>query len=128
MIGEKKILVVDDEKHMVRLMEYNLKKQGYSVDTAFNGMDAMHKVEEKKPDLILLDIKMPVMNGFEVCVKLKENPETRNIPIIIVSVIADKEEIASLEVASHIAKPFDPVELVNEVKLAFAQRNGGSSQ
>jgi CheY-like chemotaxis protein len=113
---------------MVRLMEYNLKKEGYFVDTAFNGLEAIHKVKEKKPDLILLDIKMPVMNGYEVAVKLKENPETCNIPIIIVSVIAEKEEIASLQITSHIAKPFDPLKLVNEVKMAFKQKKGGASQ
>lgn len=118
-MGNEKILVVDDEKHMVRLMEYNLKKQGYCVDTAYNGLEALEKVEANKPDLILLDIKMPVMNGIEVCVKLKKNPETRNIPVIIVSVIADKEEITSLEVTSHITKPFDPEKLINEVKLTL---------
>jgi CheY-like chemotaxis protein len=124
----RNILVVDDEQHMVRLMEYNLKKEGYIVDKAFNGLEAIQKVEEKKPDLILLDIKMPVMNGYEVAVKLKENPETSNIPIIIVSVIADREEIASLQVTSHLAKPFDPIKLVNEVKMAFKQGKGGDPQ
>ncbi len=120
----KKILVVDDEKHMVRLMEYNLKKQGYCVDTAYNGLEALEKVETNKPDLILLDIKMPVMNGIEVCVKLKKNPETRNIPVIVVSVLADNEEIVSLGVRSTIAKPFAPERLLNEVKLALARKNG----
>ena len=123
----KNILVVDDEKHMVRLMEYNLRKQGYCVDTAYNGLEALAKVETNKPDLILLDIKMPVMNGIEVCVRLKQNPETKNIPVIIVSVIADNEEITSLEVTSHITKPFDPEKLLNEVKLTLCMGKGKPS-
>jgi CheY-like chemotaxis protein len=120
----KKILVVDDEKHMVRLMEYNLKKQGYSVSTACNGLEALDKANKIKPDLILLDIKMPVMNGIEVCVRLKQNPETKNIPVIVVSVLADDEEVVSLGVRSAIPKPFAPERLLNEVKLALAGKNG----
>jgi len=126
-VESKNILVVDDEKHMVRLMEYNLRKQGYCVDTAYNGLEALAKVETNKPDLILLDIKMPVMNGIEVCVRLKQNPETKNIPVIIVSVIADNEEITSLEVTSHITKPFDPEKLLNEVKLTLCMGKGKPS-
>jgi len=120
----KKILVVDDEKHMVRLMEYNLRKEGYLVDSAYNGLEALDKVGSNQPDLILLDIKMPVMNGIEVCVRLKQNPETKNIPVIVVSVLADNEEIVSLGVRSAIPKPFDPERLLNEVKLALAGKNG----
>ena len=119
----KKILVVDDEKNLVRLVEYNLKKQGYSIDVAFNGLEALQKVENNKPDLILLDIKMPVMNGIEVCVRLKQNPETSSIPVIVVSVLADNEEVLSLGVRSTITKPFDPEQLLKEVKSALDGKN-----
>jgi len=112
----QKILVVDDEKHIVQLMEYNLKKQGYSVDTAFNGLDALHKINNNKPDLILLDIKMPVMNGYEVCLQLKKKEETRDIPIIVVSVLADSDQVEALGVESQIIKPFDPGRLIDAVK------------
>jgi len=120
----KRILVVDDERNLVRLMEYNLKKHGYSIDTAFNGLEALQKVENNKPDLILLDIKMPVMNGIEVCVRLKQNPETSSIPVIVVSVLADNEEVISLGVRSSITKPFDPEHLLKEVKLILGGENG----
>jgi CheY-like chemotaxis protein len=128
MIDNKHILVVDDEQHMTRLMAYNLRKEGYEVNTASNGVEALRHVEEKKPDLILLDIKMPVMNGYEVCVKLKERPETRNIPVIVVSVLADQEEIASLEVNARVAKPFDPVKLVDEVRSILNTQKAGGGQ
>ena len=117
--------MVDDEKHMVRLMEYSLKKRGYLVDTAFNGAEALEKVNVDKPDLILLDIKMPVMNGYEVCLHLKKNPETKNIPVIIVSIFADNGETASLEVAGRIVKPFDPGKLVKQVELTLCGQSVG---
>jgi CheY-like chemotaxis protein len=124
-MGQKKILVVDDEEHMLRFMEYNLKKRGYSIDLARNGLEALQKVEENMPDLILLDIKMPVMNGYEACLQLKKNPRTQNIPVIIVSVMADSEEALSLRVKSYIPKPFNSEKLLDEVKHILGEGQSG---
>lgn len=115
----KKVLVVDDEKNMQRFMVYNLVKQDYIVETAGNGKEALEKAESFKPDLILLDIKMPVMNGYEACLQLKKNPATRHIPVIIVSIIADTDEALSLKVKSYISKPFDSGKLLDEVRAAL---------
>ena len=117
----KKILVVDDERYMVRLVEYNLKKSGYEVVTASDGVEAMEKISEGRPDLILLDIKMPRMDGYEVCKMLKQKKETRDIPVIIVSIISDREQAMAMGARSYIMKPFSPSVLLEEVKLALGR-------
>jgi len=111
-----KVLVVDDEIHMVRLMEYTLLRNGYQVLTAFNGVEAVSKVNSCRPDLILLDIRMPAMDGFEVCKVLKDAPSTRDIPIIIVSIIADKDKAEIMGASSYILKPFSPQALIAEIQ------------
>lgn len=78
----KKILAVDDEKHIVRLVQVNLERQGYEVVTASDGKEALEKVEEENPDLVVLDVMMPYMDGFEVLQNLRRNPSTREIPVI----------------------------------------------
>ncbi|HIE08638.1 MAG TPA: response regulator, partial [Armatimonadetes bacterium] len=77
----KKILVVDDEKHIVRLVQVNLERAGYEVITAYDGDEALKKVKEERPDLIVLDVMMPKMDGFEVMKHLKADPTTRDIPV-----------------------------------------------
>lgn len=111
-----KVLVVDDEEHMVRLMEYNLLRNGYQVFTAFNGVEAIKKVNNCRPDLVLLDIRMPTMDGYEVCKVLKDSPSTRDIPIIIVSIIADKDKAEIMGASSYIMKPFSPQVLIAEIQ------------
>jgi two-component system alkaline phosphatase synthesis response regulator PhoP len=118
----KKILVVDDEEHMLRFMEYNLKSQGYEVELAHNGLEALERAAKSPPDLILLDIKMPVMNGYEACLQLKRNPATSRIPVIIVSVMADGEEALALNVKSYMSKPFDSEKLLEEVKRVLSEQ------
>src|SRR5215208_6989007 len=81
----KKILAVDDERHIVRLVEVNLARAGYNVVTAFDGREALQKVEAEKPDLVVLDVMMPFMDGFEVLRNLKANPETADIPVIMLT-------------------------------------------
>ncbi len=80
-----KILVVDDEPHMVEMMKLRLESKGYSVISAVNGEDCLEKAEKERPDLILLDILLPGVSGFEVAKRLKANELTKDIPIIIVA-------------------------------------------
>jgi len=117
----KKILAVDDERHMLRLIEYNLSSSGYEVVTASNGSEALEKALNEKPDLILLDIKMPGMDGYEVCRELKNNPATSQIPIIFVSVMADDEKTKALGASSYILKPFSPDVLLKEIREVMGE-------
>lgn len=108
------ILVVDDEDLNLRLIEALLNPQGYNVVLARDGEDALHKVKETPPDVILLDIMMPRMNGFEVARKLREDEATRVVPIVMVTALQDVEDrVRALEVGADdfLTKPVDRMEL-----------------
>ena len=84
---QAKILVVDDELKNVKLLEALLLPRGYAVVKAYNGEEALQQVQQEQPDLILLDVMMPLLDGFEVCKRLKENDETRLIPVVIMTAL-----------------------------------------
>ncbi len=113
------ILVVDDDQRNVRLMESILRTQGYHVLRAFNGEEALRVVESDRPDLILLDVMMPKMSGFEVCQRLKGRYETRLLPIIIVTALNSLEDkVQALEIGADdfLSKPINKVELLAKVR------------
>ena len=87
----EKILIVDDEEANLRLLTQWLVPLGYDIELASNGEEAVRKARDKSPDLIILDIMMPVMDGYEACGIIKAAPETKNIPIIMVTALHDKE-------------------------------------
>lgn len=87
-----KILLVDDDLLLVRMYQRKLENDGYIVTTASNGIDALQKLFEFSPDLILLDIMMPKMNGLEVLTKIKENPQTKDIPVIMLTNVGGSDE------------------------------------
>jgi two-component system, OmpR family, alkaline phosphatase synthesis response regulator PhoP len=115
----KKILLADDEMDIKTIVEMFLESQGYEVATAYDGLDALDKVKTEKPDLILLDVMMPMIDGFEVAKRLKADPETKNIPIIMLSAAGQKEAVQrGLDAGAidYIVKPFEPVELGNKIE------------
>ncbi|MCX7833127.1 MAG: response regulator transcription factor [Ignavibacteria bacterium] len=115
-----KILVVDDEKDIVDILKYNLLQQKeFEVLTAYNGRDAIKIAQEEKPDLILLDIMMPELNGFDVCKKLKSSPVTADIPVIFLTAKENEiDEIIGLELGAddYIQKPLSPRKIIARVK------------
>ena len=111
-----KILVVDDEASIVTMLAYNLKKEGYDVVTAEDGEVALEKFESENPDLLLLDIMMPKMDGYEVCRKIREKT---NVPIIMLTARADEvDKVVGLEMGAddYVTKPFGNRELIARVK------------
>lgn len=111
-----KILVVDDEVSIVTMLAYNLKKEGYDVVTAEDGEVALEKFESENPDLLLLDIMMPKMDGYEVCRKIREKS---NVPIIMLTARADEvDKVVGLEMGAddYVTKPFGNRELIARVK------------
>lgn len=125
----KKILAVDDEKHIVRLVQANLDRAGYEVVTAFDGKEALQKVAEENPDLIVLDVMMPYMDGFEVLQNLRRNPSTRDIPVIMLTAKAQDADVFKgwqSGVDCYLTKPFNPMELLSFVKRIFDSMDGGA--
>lgn len=115
----QRILIVDDEETNLKLIIAMLKRYGYIFETAADGAEALVKTKSYKPDLILLDIIMPEMDGYETCKRLKENPETRHIPVVMVTVLADREaKIKGLEAGANdfLTKPVDTSELTIRTK------------
>src|ERR1041384_518089 len=127
----KKILAVDDERHIVRLVEVNRARAGYQVVTAFDGREALTKVESEKPDLVVLDVMMPYMDGFEVLRNLKANPVTAEIPVIMLTAKAQDADVFrgwQSGVDCYLTKPFNPMELLTFVKRIFdSQSQSGAS-
>ncbi|MBD2181415.1 response regulator [Planktothrix sp. FACHB-1355] len=117
----KTILVVDDDAHIRELLRQELENDGYEVKEAKDGIDAITQVKNTKPDLILLDVMMPQIGGFDVAAVLKNDPETMAIPIIILSIIQDKERGYRLGIDRYLKKPIDREELLNEIGVLIAQ-------
>lgn len=113
-----KILIADDEPDIVRLLEFVLRRKGFDVISVHNGEAVVGLAEEEMPDLILLDVLMPVVDGLEVCRRLKKNSKIRGIPVAMLSAKSQKTEIKEgLEMGAveYICKPFDPKEMVARV-------------
>jgi two-component system, OmpR family, alkaline phosphatase synthesis response regulator PhoP len=114
-----KILVVDDETYIVELVKFNLEKEGFQVIVAYDGQSALDMVKSEKPDLILLDIMLPNMDGLEVCRTLKQDTLYHFIPIIMLTArVEELDTVLGLELGAddYIKKPFSPRELVARVK------------
>ena len=120
----KKVLIVDDEENIVISMEFLIKQAGYELQIARNGEEALDKVGSFDPDLILLDVMMPNINGFEVCRRIRENPAWQAIKIIMLTAKGREVEVAkglALGVNSYIIKPFSTKELMAEVKRILGE-------
>lgn len=120
-----KILVVDDEADLVSTVQCRLEWCKFEVVTAFNGEEGLEKAANEKPDLILLDIDMPVMNGHEMLDHLRNRPGLKNIPVIMCTALCEAEDIAkasSLGVVDYIAKPFDFAELVEKISNVLGNK------
>ncbi len=114
-----KVLVAEDEKDIRRLIVFTLERAGYEILEASNGREAYQLAVENQPQLILLDVMMPFMNGYEVCKKLRAVPELKNTPIILLSAKAQNYEIGEglqAGATDYLVKPFIPRELAAKVK------------
>lgn len=114
-----RVLVVEDEHDVAELLRYNLTKEGYEVSVVGNGADALKGAREIKPEVILLDIMVPQLNGWEVCRRLKQNPETRSIPVIMVTGrVEEGDKVLGFEMGAddYVTKPFSPRELVARIR------------
>jgi CheY-like chemotaxis protein len=114
------IMVVDDEPDIVFIVKAMLKREGYKVTEALSGEECLEKLEKEKPDLILMDVMMPGLDGWETCKKIKEGKKTKSIPVVMLTVkTGEEDKIRSFQYAhcdGHIDKPIIKEKLINTVK------------
>jgi DNA-binding response OmpR family regulator len=126
---KKKILIVDDERDIVKVLMIRLRSSGYEIATAFDGAQGVFMAHKEKPDLIILDIRMPAGDGFSVAEKLKSSSHTCDIPVIFLTGSPEKdaeERAMGLGARFYIKKPYDPEELLDAVKRALEIKSSDS--
>ncbi|MDD3654151.1 MAG: response regulator transcription factor [Desulfotomaculaceae bacterium] len=118
-----RILVVEDEKNILELVRYNLEREGHQAITALDGINGLELAQSQDPDLIVLDVMIPKMNGLEVCQKLRQGVQTKNIPIVMLSARAEElDQVRGLEMGAddYVTKPFSPRELVARINAMLS--------
>jgi len=115
----KKVLIVDDEPGIIVALQFLMEQNGYATMVAFSGEEAMEAVTQHHPDLILLDIMLPVVDGFEVCQRVRENPEWNDIRIVLVTALGSEANVTKgldLGAYAYVTKPFSNADLVAKLK------------
>jgi phosphate regulon transcriptional regulator PhoB len=123
-----KILIVDDEQDIADLVSYNLEKEGYTTIKAYDGGDVLKTVKTQKPDLLILDLMLPRMNGLDICRAIRANSETAHLPIIMLTAKADEvDKIIGLEIGAddYMTKPFSVKELIARVRTVLRRIQEG---
>ena len=129
-MSKEKILVVDDEKDIVELLQYNLEKEGYKISAVFSGEKCLENVKTELPDLMLLDLMLPEIDGLDICKFLKNNPQTSHIPIIMLTAKGEETDIVlGLELGAddYITKPFNLRELLARIKTVLCRTKNNIS-
>jgi DNA-binding response OmpR family regulator len=119
----KKVLIVDDEPSIIVAIQFLMEQSGYETIVAFSGEEAIEAVAKHHPDLVLLDIMLPVVDGFEVCQRVRENPEWKDIRIVLVTALGSEANAAkgmALGADAYIIKPFANADLIAKVKELLA--------
>ena len=118
-MDRKRILVVDDEIYIVHILEFSLTMEGYSILTASDGEEALRVIESERPDLIVLDIMMPKLDGYEVCRRLRQDEQFQELPVILLSAKGrpiDREAGLQAGADDYITKPFSPRKLLEKIR------------
>jgi DNA-binding response OmpR family regulator len=122
----KTILIVDDEPSIIVPLQFLMEQNGYETMVAFSGEEAMESINTNPPDLILLDIMLPVVDGFEVCQRVRERPELDNVRIIMITAMGSEANIAkglALGADAYVTKPFSNAAVVEKVQELLQQKN-----
>jgi two-component system, OmpR family, alkaline phosphatase synthesis response regulator PhoP len=123
-MSKGKVLVVDDEIYIVHILDFSLGMEGYEVITALDGEQALERMKAEKPDLVVLDIMMPKLDGYEVCKAIKSNPTTKQTPVILLSAKGrnvDQKLGFDVGADDYITKPFSPRKLVERINQLLGQ-------
>ena len=121
---DKKVLIADDEQNIVISLEFLMKREGYQVEVANDGEEAVRRIRASRPDLVLLDVMMPKKSGFEVCQEIRSDPEMAGVRILMLTAKGRDTEVAkglALGADAYMTKPFSTRELVDEVRSMLEQ-------
>ena len=124
-MSKGKVLVVDDEIYIVHILDFSLGMEGYEVITALDGEQALERMKSERPDLVVLDIMMPKLDGYEVCKAIKSNPSTKQTPVILLSAKGrnvDQKLGFDVGADDYITKPFSPRKLVERINQLLGQQ------
>jgi len=130
-VSKEQILIVEDDEDILQLLSYNLEGAGFETETAQNGPDGLKKAKSKRYDLIILDLMLPGMDGFDVCRELKRAQETSEIPIIMLTARSEEvDRIVGLELGAddYVVKPFSPRELILRVRAVLRRYAGEAAE
>jgi len=125
-MARERVLVVDDERDILELVKYNLDREGYHVTTVATGEDALAAARAKLPDIVILDLMLPGVDGLEVCRRLKGDPRTRHIPIVMLTAKGDEADVVTgleLGAADYVTKPFSPRVLTARIRAVLRRGN-----
>ena len=128
-MARERVLVVDDERDILELVKYNLDREGYHVTVVATGEDALAAARTKTPDIVVLDLMLPGVDGLEVCRRLKGDPKTRNIPIVMLTAKGDEADVVTgleLGASDYVTKPFSPRVLTARIRAVL--RRGGEAE
>jgi CheY-like chemotaxis protein len=120
-----RVLVVDDDPHVLQLLRVNFELEGYDVDSANNGEEALKRIAAQKPDVLVCDVMMPGMNGLEVVERVRSEPTTAKLPIVMVSAKAQQADLTAGGAAgadAYVTKPFDPQDLLDAVAKVLKRK------
>ncbi len=126
----KRVLVVEDDPALIELLRFLLEREGLDVEIAHDGLEALDRMEAWTPDLVLLDLRLPKLEGMDVLWEMRQNPKLSNTPVIIISVDSSPQTMLQgwrLGVESYFIKPFDPEELIRIVRRIISVSQSGSS-
>lgn len=121
---KRKVLIVDDEPNIVTALEFLLQRSGHEVKVATNGEEALAAIERDSPDVVLLDVMMPIKSGYEVCQRMRERPEWRHIKIVMLSAKGREAEVSkglALGADLYVTKPFSTQELIDQIEGLFEE-------
>ena len=130
-MARETILVVEDDENIQQLVGYNLAKAGFHVVYADNGEQALSLIKREKPELIVLDLMLPGINGFEICKLVRKDPKTKNLPIVMLTAKSEEDDMtAGLDLGAddYITKPFSPKILISRIKAALRRKEGLSEE
>ncbi|HSR71999.1 MAG TPA: response regulator, partial [Kiloniellales bacterium] len=126
-----KVLIVEDEAALVTLLRYNLEREGFQVVEAADGEEAILRIEEEAPDIVILDWMLPLLSGIEVCRRIRRRPETRSLPIVMLTARGEEtDKLRGLDCGAddYVTKPFSPAELIARLRALLRRARPGFAQ